>query len=131
MLCQATCPCICGIRQDTSQQGCTLPVSYTHLVGEAVGEHPPHAFVGQKTAHSGDLPLYRFRLKKPLLLRGPLVGVRPFSYTHLDVYKRQARARGTKIYHLNIGQPYLPSPKEGLESLKHIDRKVLEYSRCV
>ena len=39
-----------------------------------------------------------------------------------------ARARGTKIYHLNIGQPALPSPKEGLESLKHIDRKVLEYS---
>ena len=39
-----------------------------------------------------------------------------------------ARARGTKIYHLNIGQPDLPSPKEGLESLKHIDRKVLEYS---
>ena len=38
-----------------------------------------------------------------------------------------ARARGTKIYHLNIGQPDLPSPKEGLESLKHIDRKVLEY----
>ena len=28
-----------------------------------------------------------------------------------------ARARGTKIYHLNIGQPDLPSPKEGLESL--------------
>ena len=45
-------------------------------VGEAVGEHPPQAFVGQKTAHAGDLPLYRFRLKKPLLLRGPLVGVR-------------------------------------------------------
>ena len=38
-----------------------------------------------------------------------------------------ARARGTKIYHLNIGQPDLPSPKEGLESLKHIARKVLEY----
>ena len=45
-------------------------------VGEAVGEHPPQAFVGQKTAHAGDLPLYRFRLKKPLFLRGPLVGVR-------------------------------------------------------
>ena len=45
-------------------------------VGEAVGEHPPQAFVGQKTAHAGDLPFHCFRLKKPLFLRGPLVGVR-------------------------------------------------------
>ena len=43
-------------------------------------------------------------------------------------YATKAEERGIKIYHLNIGQPDLPSPKEGLESLKHIDRKVLEYS---
>ena len=29
-----------------------------------------------------------------------------------------ARARGTKIYHLNIGQPDLPSPQTGLDALK-------------
>ena len=39
-----------------------------------------------------------------------------------------ARARGTKIYHLNIGQPDLPTPQVGLDALKRIDRKVLEYS---
>ncbi len=39
-----------------------------------------------------------------------------------------AKARGTKVYHLNIGQPDLCSPKEGLEALKTIDRTVLEYS---
>ncbi|MFR9649093.1 MAG: pyridoxal phosphate-dependent aminotransferase [Rikenellaceae bacterium] len=39
-----------------------------------------------------------------------------------------AKRRGTKVYHLNIGQPDLPSPREGLEALKNIDRKVLEYS---
>lgn len=39
-----------------------------------------------------------------------------------------AKARGIKVYHLNIGQPDLPSPPEGLEALKHIDRKTLEYS---
>ncbi|MBQ7042794.1 MAG: pyridoxal phosphate-dependent aminotransferase [Muribaculaceae bacterium] len=39
-----------------------------------------------------------------------------------------AKNRGLKVYHLNIGQPDLPSPAEGLEVLKHIDRKVLEYS---
>ena len=39
-----------------------------------------------------------------------------------------AKSRGIKVYHLNIGQPDLPTPPEGLEALKHIDRKVLEYS---
>ncbi|MCH5319599.1 MAG: pyridoxal phosphate-dependent aminotransferase [Paramuribaculum sp.] len=39
-----------------------------------------------------------------------------------------AKERGIKVYHLNIGQPDLPSPKEGLEALKNIDRSVLEYS---
>ncbi|MDE7460434.1 MAG: pyridoxal phosphate-dependent aminotransferase [Paramuribaculum sp.] len=40
----------------------------------------------------------------------------------------EAKARGVKVYHLNIGQPDLPTPQEGLDALKHIDRKVLEYS---
>ena len=39
-----------------------------------------------------------------------------------------AKARGIKIYHLNIGQPDLPTPQEGLDALKNIDLKVLEYS---
>ena len=39
-----------------------------------------------------------------------------------------AKSRGIKVYHLNIGQPDLPTPPEALEALKHIDRKVLEYS---
>lgn len=39
-----------------------------------------------------------------------------------------AKARGVKIYHLNIGQPDLPTPQEGLDALKNIDLKVLEYS---
>jgi len=40
----------------------------------------------------------------------------------------EAKARGLNVFHLNIGQPDLPTPPEGLEALKHIDRKVLEYS---
>lgn len=39
-----------------------------------------------------------------------------------------AKNRGIKVYHLNIGQPDLPTPPEALEALRHIDRKVLEYS---
>ena len=40
----------------------------------------------------------------------------------------EAKARGIKVYHLNIGQPDVPTPEEGLEALRHIDRKILEYS---
>lgn len=39
-----------------------------------------------------------------------------------------AKRRGTKVYHLNIGQPDIETPVEGLDALKHIDRKILEYS---
>jgi len=39
-----------------------------------------------------------------------------------------AKQRGTHVYHLNIGQPDLPTPQVGLDALKHIDRQILEYS---
>lgn len=39
-----------------------------------------------------------------------------------------AKRCGIKVYHLNIGQPDLPTPQEGLDALRNIDRKVLEYS---
>ena len=40
----------------------------------------------------------------------------------------EAKARGVKVYHLNIGQPDLPTPQKALDALKNVDRKVLEYS---
>ena len=40
----------------------------------------------------------------------------------------KAKARGIKVYHLNIGQPDLPTPESALDAVRHIDRKVLEYS---
>ncbi|MGN0091448.1 MAG: pyridoxal phosphate-dependent aminotransferase [Alistipes sp.] len=39
-----------------------------------------------------------------------------------------AKSRGIKVYHLNIGQPDIETPQVGLDTLKRIDRKVLEYS---
>ena len=39
-----------------------------------------------------------------------------------------AKERGLTVYHLNIGQPDLPTPQIALDKLKEIDRKVLEYS---
>ena len=39
-----------------------------------------------------------------------------------------AQKKGIKVYHLNIGQPDIQTPEQGLDALRHIDRKVLEYS---
>lgn len=39
-----------------------------------------------------------------------------------------AKREGVKVYHLNIGQPDLPTPQKALDILKSIDRKTLEYS---
>lgn len=40
----------------------------------------------------------------------------------------KAEAKGIHVYHLNIGQPDLPTPQCGLDALKNIHRDVLEYS---
>ena len=40
----------------------------------------------------------------------------------------EAKRQGVKVYHLNIGQPDLPTPQQGLDALKTITRKTLEYS---
>ena len=40
----------------------------------------------------------------------------------------KAKKRGVKVYHLNIGQPDLPTPQIGLDALKNIERNILEYS---
>lgn len=39
-----------------------------------------------------------------------------------------AKARGIKVYHLNIGQPDIKTPEIGLNALKEIERTILEYS---
>ena len=39
-----------------------------------------------------------------------------------------AKKRGVHVYHLNIGQPDLPTPQAALDAIRNIDRTVLEYS---
>lgn len=39
-----------------------------------------------------------------------------------------AKARGVKVYKLNIGQPDLPTPQKALDALQNVGRTVLEYS---
>lgn len=38
-----------------------------------------------------------------------------------------AKKRGTKVYHLNIGQPDLPTPKPFWDTLAHLNMEVLAY----
>lgn len=39
-----------------------------------------------------------------------------------------AKKRGIHVYHLNIGQPDLPTPQVAIDAIKNIDRNILEYS---
>src|SRR5690242_9894292 len=43
-------------------------------------------------------------------------------------YAEAAKKRGVKVYHLNIGQPDIETPKMALDAVRHFDFKVLEYS---
>lgn len=43
-------------------------------------------------------------------------------------YAEAAKKRGTKVYHLNIGQPDIETPKAILDAVRNSDFKVLEYS---
>jgi len=43
-------------------------------------------------------------------------------------YAEAAKRKGTKVYHLNIGQPDIETPPQCLDAVRHSDFKVLEYS---
>lgn len=43
-------------------------------------------------------------------------------------YALEAKKKGRKVYHLNIGQPDIETPQSALDELKNINLKVLEYS---
>lgn len=43
-------------------------------------------------------------------------------------YAEAAKKRGIHVYHLNIGQPDIETPKMVLDAVRHSDFKVLEYS---
>jgi aspartate aminotransferase len=43
-------------------------------------------------------------------------------------FAEAAKKKGIKVYHLNIGQPDIETPKQCLDAVRHSDFKVLEYS---
>jgi len=43
-------------------------------------------------------------------------------------YSEEAKRKGIKVLHLNIGQPDIPTPEVALNALRNINLKVIEYS---
>ena len=53
-------------------------------------------------------------------------GLSPMRKFH--PYAVAAEAKGRKIYHLNIGQPDIETPKAFFDAIKNFDLPVLEYA---
>jgi aspartate aminotransferase len=52
----------------------------------------------------------------------------PSPIRKLVPYAEAAKKKGIKVYHLNIGQPDIETPKAIMDAVRHTDIKVLEYS---
>lgn len=52
----------------------------------------------------------------------------PSPIRKLAPYAEQAKQKGIRVFHLNIGQPDIETPPSILEAVKKADFKVLEYS---
>lgn len=52
----------------------------------------------------------------------------PSPIRKLVPFAEAAKRRGTKVYHLNIGQPDIETPPAIMDAVRHTNIKVLEYS---
>ena len=52
----------------------------------------------------------------------------PSPIRKLVPYSDEAKKRGIKVYHLNIGQPDIETPANVLDKIRNTDLKVIEYS---
>jgi len=43
-------------------------------------------------------------------------------------FAEEAKRKGRKVYHLNIGQPDIPTPEIALNAIKNLEDRVIEYS---
>jgi len=59
-------------------------------------------------------------------LRGHEVPASPIR--KLVPFAEEAKRKGRKVYHLNIGQPDIETPAVALEAIKNLDKNVIEYS---
>ena len=58
--------------------------------------------------------------------RGSLMPESPIR--KLVPYAEEAKRKGRKVYHLNIGQPDIKTPEVAIDAVKNLDKKVIEYS---
>jgi aspartate aminotransferase len=58
--------------------------------------------------------------------KGKLMPASPIR--KLVPFAEEAKRKGVKVYHLNIGQPDIPTPEVALDAVRKINLKVLEYS---
>src|ERR1700722_20254515 len=62
----------------------------------------------------------------PISQRGQQMPASPIR--KLVPYAEAAKKRGIRVYHLNIGQPDIETPKIAMDAVRHTDLKILEYS---
>ncbi len=58
--------------------------------------------------------------------RGNTTPLSPFR--KFAILAEKAKAQGKQVYHLNIGQPDIPTPPEALQTLQQVSVTTLEYS---
>lgn len=52
----------------------------------------------------------------------------PSPVRKLVPYALQAKQKGVKVYHLNIGQPDIETPETAINAVKNIDLKIFDYA---
>lgn len=52
----------------------------------------------------------------------------PSPIRKLVPYAEEAKRKGRKVFHLNIGQPDIPTPEVALNAVRNLNIKILEYS---
>ena len=52
----------------------------------------------------------------------------PSPIRKLVPFSDEAKKKGIKVFHLNIGQPDIPTPENVINKIRNIDLKVIEYS---
>ncbi len=56
------------------------------------------------------------------------INVPPSPIRKLVPFSDEAKKRGIKVYHLNIGQPDIETPENAMDKIRQLDMKVIEYS---
>ncbi|MBN1132883.1 MAG: pyridoxal phosphate-dependent aminotransferase [Bacteroidales bacterium] len=56
------------------------------------------------------------------------VSMPPSPIRKLVPFAEEAKRKGRKVYHLNIGQPDIPTPEGAIQAIRNLSDRVIEYS---